>query len=149
MPDTLHFSFQPLFERSCPEIDLPPEQEHHSFDRRCQCYWRSGRGRPFKFLGWRHRCDTRLSRFCQCWFLHTLIPRDGWCDWPDFCNEFQPIVFVISMPLFLISLCGRFFLFLALDKVVCPFLVKYFEMPIWHPTSEKALDELLDAKVDM
>ena len=138
MPDTLHFSFQPLFERSCPEIDLPPEQELHSFDRRCQCCRRSGRGRPFKFRGWRHHCDTRLSRFCQCWFLHTLIPRDGWCDWPDFCNEFQPIGFVISMPLFLISLCGRFFLFLVLDKVACPFLVKYFEMPIWHPTSEKA-----------
>ena len=46
-----------------------------------------------------------------------------------------------------------FFLLLVLDKVVCPFLpvVKYFEimMPIWHPTSEKALDELLDAKVDV
>jgi hypothetical protein len=53
------------------------------------------------------------------------------------------------MPAFLISLCGRYFLFLVLDKVVCPFLVKYFEMPIWHPTSEKALDELLDAKVDV
>ena len=40
-------------------------------------------------------------------------------------------------------------MFLVLDKVVCPFLVKYFEMPIWHPTSEKALDDLLDAKVDV
>jgi hypothetical protein len=53
------------------------------------------------------------------------------------------------MPLSLISLCGRFFLFLVLEKLVCPFLVKYVEMPIWHPTSEKALDELLDAKVDV
>ena len=43
----------------------------------------------------------------------------------------------------------RYFLFLDLDKVVCPFMVKYFAMPIWHPTSEKALDELLDAKVDL
>jgi hypothetical protein len=42
-----------------------------------------------------------------------------------------------------------FFLFLVLDKVVCPFLVKYYEMPIWHPTSERTLDELLDAKVDL
>jgi len=33
--------------------------------------------------------------------------------------------------------------------VACLFLVKYFEMPIWHPTSEKALDELLDAEVDV
>ncbi len=49
----------------------------------------------------------------------------------------------------LISVGGRYFLFLFLDKAVCPFLVKYFEMPIWHPTSEKTLDELLDAKVDL
>ena len=40
-------------------------------------------------------------------------------------------------------------MFYVLDKVICPFLVKYFKMPIWHPTSEKALDELLDAKVDV
>jgi hypothetical protein len=32
---------------------------------------------------------------------------------------------------------------------VCPFLVKYFDMPIWHPTDEATLDELLDAQVDM
>ena len=37
----------------------------------------------------------------------------------------------------------------ALDKVVCPFLVKYFEMPIWHPTCERTLDQLLDAKVEL
>ncbi len=53
------------------------------------------------------------------------------------------------MAFFLISLSDRYFLFLVIAKVVCPFLVKYFEMPIWHPTSEKALDELLDAKVDI
>ena len=47
------------------------------------------------------------------------------------------------------TLCGRYFLYLVLDKVVCPFLVKYFEMPIWHPTSEKTLNKLLDAKVDL
>ena len=40
-------------------------------------------------------------------------------------------------------------MFLVLDKAVCPFLVKYFEMPIWHPTCQKTLDELLDAKVDL
>ncbi len=40
-------------------------------------------------------------------------------------------------------------MFYVLDKVVGPFLVKYFEMPMWHPTSEKDLDELLDAKVDV
>ena len=34
---------------------------------------------------------------------------------------------------------------MVLDKVVCPYLVKYLEMPIWHPTSEKTLDELLAA----
>ncbi len=54
------------------------------------------------------------------------------------------VVFIL-----LISVGGRYFLFLVLDKAVCPFLVKYFEMPIWHPTSENTLDELLDAKVDL
>ena len=49
----------------------------------------------------------------------------------------------------LISVGGRYFLFLILDKAVCPFLVKCFEMPIWHPTCEKWLDELLNAKVDL
>ncbi len=43
----------------------------------------------------------------------------------------------------------RFFLFHVLDKVVCPFLVKYFDMPIWHPTDEKSLDLLRAAEVDM
>ncbi len=51
--------------------------------------------------------------------------------------------------LLLISVGGRYFLFLILDKAVCPFLVKYFEMPIWHPTCEKSLDELLNATVDL
>ena len=45
--------------------------------------------------------------------------------------------------------CYRFFLFLTLDKAVCPFLSKYFDMPIWHPTDEATLDALLDAQVDM
>ena len=53
------------------------------------------------------------------------------------------------MPLSHISLCGRYFSFLVLDKMVCPYLVKYFEMPIWHPTSEKTVDALLAAKVDV
>ncbi len=43
----------------------------------------------------------------------------------------------------------RFSLFLVLDKVVCPFLLKYFDMQIWHPTCEITLDQLLKAKVDM
>ncbi len=43
----------------------------------------------------------------------------------------------------------RFFLSLVLDKVLCPVLVKYFDMPIWHPTCEKTLDTLLDTKVDV
>jgi hypothetical protein len=43
---------------------------------------------------------------------------------------------------------GSIFLFLALDKVGCPFLIKYFDMPIWHPTDKNALDELLDADID-
>ena len=37
-----------------------------------------------------------------------------------------------------ISSCGRCFLFHTWDKVMCPFLVKYFDMrhmPKWHPTN--------------
>jgi hypothetical protein len=40
-----------------------------------------------------------------------------------------------------------YFLFMALDKVVCPFLVKTLDMPTWHPTCDKTLDELLEAKL--
>ncbi len=29
-----------------------------------------------------------------------------------------------------------------------PYLVKYLDMPIFHPTSEKTLDELLNAEID-
>jgi hypothetical protein len=36
-----------------------------------------------------------------------------------------------------------------LDKVVCPFLVKYFDMSIWHPDDEKSLDLLIAAELDM
>ncbi len=43
----------------------------------------------------------------------------------------------------------RFFTFLVLDKAILPFLVKYFDMLIFYPTSEKTLDELLDAQVDL
>jgi hypothetical protein len=32
---------------------------------------------------------------------------------------------------------------------VCPFLVKYLDMPIWHPKCEKTLDALLDAEIDV
>ena len=44
---------------------------------------------------------------------------------------------------------ARYFLFHTLDKALCPLLVKYFDMPIWHPTNEKSLDVLMDAQVDM
>jgi hypothetical protein len=38
---------------------------------------------------------------------------------------------------------------MVLDKVMSPFLSKYFDMQIWHPTCDKTLDELLEAQVDM
>jgi hypothetical protein len=43
----------------------------------------------------------------------------------------------------------RFFTFVVLDKAICPYFVKYFEMPIFHPTSEQTLDALLDAEIDL
>ncbi len=43
------------------------------------------------------------------------------------------------------------FLLHTLDKVVRPFLVKYFDMPVWHPINEVTLDglEMMAAQVDM
>ncbi len=43
------------------------------------------------------------------------------------------------------------FLLHTLDEVVCPFLVKYFDMTIWHPTNEVTLHdlEMMAAQVDM
>jgi len=43
----------------------------------------------------------------------------------------------------------KFFTFLVLDKAILPYFVKYFDMPIFHPTCEKTLDELLNAEVDL
>ena len=40
-----------------------------------------------------------------------------------------------------------FFLYHTLDKAICPYLVSIFEMPIWHPTTEDEVDELLNASV--
>ncbi len=49
-----------------------------------------------------------------------------------------------------VSHCGnRYFLFLVLGKALCPFLVKTYDRPIWHPTCEKTLDALLDAEIDV
>jgi hypothetical protein len=36
-----------------------------------------------------------------------------------------------------------------MEKMECPFLAKYFDMPIWRPICNKTLDELLEAQVDM
>ena len=43
------------------------------------------------------------------------------------------------------------FLLHTLDKVVCPFLVKYFDMPVWYLANEVTLDdlEMMAAQVDM
>ena len=43
----------------------------------------------------------------------------------------------------------RFFLFLVLDKAVCPFLKKRFDMGLWHPTDEASLDVLMNAETDL
>jgi hypothetical protein len=50
-----------------------------------------------------------------------------------------------------LEFCSRFFLFHILDnlKSVCPFLNKYIDMLIWHPTDKEILDALLEAQVDM
>jgi hypothetical protein len=56
------------------------------------------------------------------------------------------IVIIVIIVVFFIC---RFFLFLILNKVICPFLVKHFGMLIWLLTDEGMLDALLNAEVDI
>ena len=42
-----------------------------------------------------------------------------------------------------------FFFFFTIDKVIGPYLANMFGMPIFHPQTEAAVDELLAATVDM
>jgi hypothetical protein len=43
----------------------------------------------------------------------------------------------------------RFIAIFALDKAICPFIVKRFDLPFFHPTCEWTLDSLLDAQIDL
>ena len=67
-----------------------------------------------------------------------------YCDYVYYCYYGYYIHLYLVLRLF-----SRYFLFHTLDKALCPLLVKYFDMPIWHPTDEKSLDLLMDAQVDM
>ncbi len=58
-------------------------------------------------------------------------------------------VCIILIILIYIDFFGRYFPFYILDKTVCPFLVKTYDITIWHPTNEMSLDELLGAHVDV
>ena len=42
-----------------------------------------------------------------------------------------------------------FFFFYTLDMAICPYFVSIFGMPIWHPTNESEVDELLEASVNV
>ena len=42
-----------------------------------------------------------------------------------------------------------FFFYYTLDEVICPYLAAMFEMDIFHPKTEAAVDELLAATVDL
>ena len=41
------------------------------------------------------------------------------------------------------------FLHYTLDMAVCPYLASIFGMPIWHPTTEAEVDELMAAEVSV
>jgi hypothetical protein len=43
------------------------------------------------------------------------------------------------------------FSFLILDNVICPYLVKHFDITVMicHPTEDGSLDALMNAEVDM
>jgi hypothetical protein len=61
------------------------------------------------------------------------------------------MMLIISSILNILCFLNSGIIYLVLDKVVCPFLVKYFEMPIpiWHPTDDKGLDAWLEAEIEM
>ena len=40
-----------------------------------------------------------------------------------------------------------YFFYYTLDMVICPYLASIFGMPIWHPTKEAEVYELLNAEV--
>ena len=40
-----------------------------------------------------------------------------------------------------------YFFYYTLDMAICPYLASIFGMPIWHPTNEAEVDELLKAGV--
>jgi hypothetical protein len=42
-----------------------------------------------------------------------------------------------------------FFFYYTLDMAVCPYLASIFGMPIWHPTTEAEVDELMAAEVSV
>ena len=42
-----------------------------------------------------------------------------------------------------------FFFYYTLDKAICPYLADIFGMPIWHPSTEEEVDELLKASVNV
>ena len=42
-----------------------------------------------------------------------------------------------------------FFYYFLLDMAICPYLASIFGMPIWHPTKEAEVDELLNAQVQV
>ena len=56
---------------------------------------------------------------------------------------------IFTSQVFVLQCYKRYLFYSVLDKAVCPFLVKTFDMSIWHPTCEKTLDALLDAEVDV
>ena len=50
-----------------------------------------------------------------------------------------------SSPVFQVG----YFFYYTLDLAFCPYLASIFGMPIWHPTNEAEVDELLNAGVQV
>ena len=42
-----------------------------------------------------------------------------------------------------------YFFYYTLDMAICPYLTSIFGMPIWYPTKEAEVDELLNAGVQV
>ena len=57
------------------------------------------------------------------------------------------VLLTFLRPKYWVKSCSPVFVYYTLDMAICPYLASIFGMPIWHPTKEEMVDELLKAEV--
>ncbi len=103
-------------------------------------------------------CLTRVELMAPFWCIRSMAPllifslqkvpaNTGYARRLQSWGESLAFILYTRCVILLISVGGRYFLFLILDKAVCPFLVKYFEMPIWHRWCNSVLKSVRDLRL--